>query len=317
MAQLTRRPGAAHRLPHPARHRRRHLADGHLLGGAARRSGEPALAEGAHVVVHAQPEYYVDPRHAVPRGRPRSARSASASCWRGSSSSAGCWPPRDCSRPTASARCRSCPARRAGLRARVGGRAGRRGERPASLARGDASGSKRSPCRARPPSPRSSRRCSGSTRDPDGRRDRGDPRRRFAGGPAAVLRRGPGARGRRLPHAGGQRDRARARHPAARPGRRRARVDADRRRQAGGARRRRGARPGGAAASPRRAAVRALLDRETAAWTRCAAARCWPTRTTCWCRCGRRSPRCGTAPAGCCPRHSTGRRTTCRTPGRG
>ena len=55
-----------------------------------------------------------------------------------------------------------------------------------------------------------------------------------------------------LPHAGRLRDRPRAGQPAPRPGRRRARLDADRRRQAGRARRRRGgaARAADAGAGP-------------------------------------------------------------------
>ena len=95
--------------------------------------------------------------------------------------------------------------------------------------------------------------------DPRGRRDRGRPRWRLGRGPAAVLRRGAGAGGVRAEHAGRLRDRPRAGQPAARPGRRPARLDADRRRQAGRARRRRGgaARAPDAGAGPARGPQRA------------------------------------------------------------
>ncbi len=62
------------------------------------------------------------------------------------------------------------------------------------------------------------------------RRDRPDARRRLARGPAAVLRRGAVPGDRRLWHAGRLGDRSRARRPAVRPRRRRARVHADGRR---------------------------------------------------------------------------------------
>ena len=46
----------------------------------------PPLAEGARVVVHAKPDFYLGARHARRWPPPRSGRSASASCWPGSSS---------------------------------------------------------------------------------------------------------------------------------------------------------------------------------------------------------------------------------------
>ena len=111
-------------------------------------------------------------------------------------------------------------------------------------------------------------------RRPRGRRHRRHPRRRLARGPAAVLQRGAGPRGRRLPDAGRQRDRPRGGHPAARPGRRRPRLDPDRRGQAGRPRRRRGARPGRPAAPAHRGrGPRAARPRGTPACGRCAAGR--------------------------------------------
>ena len=117
---------------------------------------------------------------------------------------------------------------------------------------------------------------------PGGRRDRGRPRRRLGRGPAALQRRGPGPRGGRHPHAGRLRDRARARHPAARPRRRRPRLDADRRRQAPRARRRRGGQAasrgpatGSAPWSP------AASSASSRAWPTCARAPRWPTRAAC------------------------------------
>ena len=98
---------------------------------------------------------------------------------------------------------------------------------------------------------------------PRGRRDRGRPRRRLGRGPAAVLRRGADPGRREVPDPGRLRDRPRARPAAARPGRRRARLHADRRGQAGRARRRRGAaRRGRAAASGCAPRSAGWLDRE-------------------------------------------------------
>ena len=169
-----------------------------------------------------------------------------------------------------------------GLRARVGRREGRRRERPPALAGGAVPG--RGGRGAGPErGDRGHRGAAAARRRPRGRRHRGHPRRRLAGGPAAVLQRGAGARRRRLPHAGRQRDRPRAGHPAARPGRRRARLHA------------RPTRPSGSCpTSPRSSTGSPQLRRRRTEprsarcstgrprpCARCAAARCSPTRTTC------------------------------------
>ena len=162
VAQLTRRPGAAHRLPHAARPGRRRLAHRHLPRAgagrgraAARRGGARRRARQARLL----------PRPAA-RSRcppPRSGRSASASCWPGSSSSGRCSRPRACSRPAASGRCRSCRGRSAWSAG-----AARRPSATSSRTRGGAgrrssSGSRTSPSRACTPSPRSSTRSPGWT----------------------------------------------------------------------------------------------------------------------------------------------------------
>ena len=171
--------------------------------------------------------------------RPRSARSASVSCWPASSRCAGCWPPRDCSPPTASGALPFLP----GTIGLITGRA--------SAAERDVVEN----ARRRLPGARfrlenvAMQGANAVTEVVDAlqrldarprrRRHRHRPRRRQRRGPAAVQQRDAGARGVGRPHARGQRDRARDRPPAARPGRRPGRVHADRRRQADRARPRR------------------------------------------------------------------------------
>jgi exodeoxyribonuclease VII large subunit len=70
------------------------------------------LVEGASVVIHAKPTYYAN-RGTLSLQAREIRMVGSASCWPGSSSAGSCWPPRACSPTSASARCRSCPARSA------------------------------------------------------------------------------------------------------------------------------------------------------------------------------------------------------------
>ena len=53
-------PGRRHRLPHAARHRRRHLGPGHLPAHRSSTALNPPLVEGASVVVHAKPSFYAN-----------------------------------------------------------------------------------------------------------------------------------------------------------------------------------------------------------------------------------------------------------------
>ena len=156
------------------------------------------------------------------------------------------------------------PARRgrADLRPRLGGRAGRARERGPALARGPVPGGERRRA-GRLRGGRGHRRAAAAGRRPGRRGDHHRPGRRVGGGPAAVLRRVADPRGRGQPDPGGQRDRARAGRAAARPGRRRARVDADRRGPPGRAGRVRAAGADRRSCGPGRGgALAGQLDRE-------------------------------------------------------
>ena len=233
-------PGHEHRLHDPARPGRRHLGAGHLPAHALRRASTRRWSRAP--ASSCTPSRRSTPTAARSRSTPaRSAWSASASCSPGSSGAASCWPPRACSPPSSSATCRSCPA---------------------------ASGW--SPPPTAPPSATCSR-----TRAAAGRRSTFEVAYAAMQGPRSaaeviealdrldrdpavdviVIARGGGSVEDLLPfsdealiravharpHPGGLRDRPRARLAAARPGRRRPRLDPDRRRQAGRARHGRGA----------------------------------------------------------------------------
>ena len=138
--------------------------------------------------------------------------------------------------------------------------------------------------------------------------------RRLGRGPAAVQRRGPGPRGGRHADPGRVRDRSRARHPAARPRRRRARLDADRRRQAAGARHGRGAARGrlGDPADPR-AGPAAGRPRVAGAGRPAVPSGARRSRAPCSTRGGSRSPTCATGPAASSPTPSLAPATTSPT----
>ena len=120
------------------------------------------------VVVPRQADVLRQPRHALRSSAARSAWSASASCWPGSSGAGSCWPPRACSPPSASGRCRSSP-RRVGLvtAPELAPPSATCSRTPAGAGRrcGSRSGTPR--CRAERRRARSSRRSQRLDRDPD------------------------------------------------------------------------------------------------------------------------------------------------------
>ena len=109
--QLTRRPGTQHRLPHAARPRRRHVPVGHRPRQRARRDadaarrGRPGRAS--------RPSRPSGPSAARCSSTPRQIRPVGVGelLARRRAPQARCSPPRACSTPSASGRCRSCPAR--------------------------------------------------------------------------------------------------------------------------------------------------------------------------------------------------------------
>ena len=149
VAQVSRRPGARHRLHDAARHRGRHLRPGHLRTGALRQPG-PAAGRGRQRRPARQALLLRQPRHPVAGWPARSGWSGWASCWPGSSDAVSCWPPRASSPPSSSAALPFLPRlRRAGHRPGVRGRARRARQRPAALARRSTSRWCTRPCRAR------------------------------------------------------------------------------------------------------------------------------------------------------------------------
>ena len=73
---------------------------------------DPPPGEGARVLVWAKPDFNTN-RGLSPFRPPKSGPWASANCWPGWNGSAGPWPLKAFSRPSASARSRSCPAKSA------------------------------------------------------------------------------------------------------------------------------------------------------------------------------------------------------------
>ena len=231
------------------------------------------LVEGAQVVVPRQAG--VLPRRGA-RSRCRCARSgwsAWASCSPGSSGCAGCWPPRACSPPSASGRCRSCPARSGWSPARAPPPSATCSRTPGGAGPACASRCGTSPMQGVHAGREVIEAVGALDRDPDV--------------DVIVVARGGGSVEDLLPfsdealvravaactHAAGLRDRPRAGLPAARPRRRRPRLDADRRRQAGRARRRRGGPARAADARARPARRCAALRRARGPPARGAAAR--------------------------------------------
>ena len=282
MAQLNRRPGAAHRLPDPARPGRRHVADRHLPDRAcstrSRRRSPRARASSCTPSRSSTP---AAARSSLAADRDPAGRARRAA---GPARAAAHGPRRRGAvrrRPQAPAAvpARACVGLVCGRG--VGRRAGRRSRTPAGAGRRSSSAVENVAVQG----------ADAVTEVTDGAAapGRATPRSTSSWSPAAAARSRtccrsptrPGAGRGRLPHAGRQRDRPRAGHPAARPRRRRPRLDADRRRHAGRARRRRGARPH--RDRPRRAPGPPSRPCSTASSTGStprAAARCWPTRTS-------------------------------------
>ena len=209
----------------------------------------------------------------------RSGPWASVSCWPGWSGCAAHWPPKGCSRRNASGRLPFLPGciglicgRDSAAERDVQQNAARRWPavrfRVEQVAVQGAFAVAEVTDALHAPGRRPRRGC-----------DHHRPGRRVDRGPAAVLRRDAGPRGGRLPDPGGQRDRPRAGHPAARPGRRRPGLHADRRGPAGGAGRDRAAWPRSPSCAPARTgSSRAGWTGNAPGWTPCDPARCWPIR---------------------------------------
>ena len=201
-----------HRLPDPARRRRRLLAAGHRPPAGARgAAGE--LADGARVVVHARPTFWEK------RGTLQLAADAIRPVGVGELlariehlkrvlAAEGLLDPARRKRPAVPAR-----RRRPGLRPGQRRRARRRGERPPPLARGAV----RASAQVAVQGPNAVAEVTAALREldarPGGRRHRHRPRRRLARGPAAVQQRDAGAGRRGGAHPGRQRDRPRGGQP--------------------------------------------------------------------------------------------------------
>ena len=180
VVQLTRRPGHAHRLPHPARPRRRHVASVTIHANALDAMAAP-LAEGARVVRAGQAGVLDPARHAA-CSTPAQIRPvgvgellARLEHLKRTLAAEGLFD----ARPQAAA---AVPAAdgRAGLRPGQRRRAGRRRERPAPLAGGAVRRSAQVAVQGPDAVTRSAPRCTSSDARPDGRRHRHRPRRRLA-----------------------------------------------------------------------------------------------------------------------------------------
>ena len=284
VAQRRRRPGRGHGVPHPARPGRRVSLHGDGAP-AVLDAVVPPLVEGARVVVHAKPDFWLAAGHAVARGRPRSARSASASCWPGSSGSRRCSPPRGCSSPAASGRCRSCPAGSAWSAGAARPPSATSSRTPGAAGRRSSSACENVAGAGRLRRHRGHRRAAAARPRPGGRRDR---RSRAAAGRSRTCCRSPtrrwcgrwppAARRWSAPSATSRTPRCSTSSPTCAPRRRPTRpggsCPTSREELAGLRRARAGPAPGGR---------RGCVDRGAAAGsTRSAAGPCWPTRSPRW-----------------------------------
>ena len=229
-------PRCAHRLPHPARPRRRHVAVGGDPGQRPRRHGRPPCRGGAR----GRPGQadVLDPAR-----QPHARRSPDPPRRSGRAAGPDRVPqaqPRERGplrrRPQATPALPPSP-RRSHLRPGQRRREGRRRE----LATSVADRAVRDPPGRRPGSQRrhgGERRTQRAGRHTRHRCHRHRARRRWRRGPAAVQQRGAPSRSGGRPHPGGERDRARRRLTPARPRRRPPRLHADRRGQGDRPRRR-------------------------------------------------------------------------------